>query len=256
MRQREVCGDPGTGAWAWCARRYSAGKPAYGVGPGNAPAYIERAADIPKAVREKHHHGQDLRSRGALLVGELRGGRRGDRRHRASAVRGAWRSLLSPAEADTLARLLVTPQRLPKPRARGEVRAGHRGAYAGLSVLRPSHAPVSCAAALVRPTAAPTSLSRSSHSEMLKPGAVLLSWSRRTLGGQAWTSFAMPQQSPPPIRRGSGPHDPRASTSTSGPTRRSSLQFGLYDPSHAFRCVTRPDDASSLGPDAGLTAPR
>ena len=31
---------------------YSAGKPAYGVGPGNAPAYIESSADIAKAVRD------------------------------------------------------------------------------------------------------------------------------------------------------------------------------------------------------------
>jgi acyl-CoA reductase-like NAD-dependent aldehyde dehydrogenase len=31
---------------------YSAGKPAYGVGPGNAPAYIERTADLVKAVRD------------------------------------------------------------------------------------------------------------------------------------------------------------------------------------------------------------
>ena len=29
---------------------YSAGKPAYGVGPGNAPSFIERTADVPKAV--------------------------------------------------------------------------------------------------------------------------------------------------------------------------------------------------------------
>ena len=29
---------------------YSAGKPAYGVGPGNAPAYIERTADVRKAA--------------------------------------------------------------------------------------------------------------------------------------------------------------------------------------------------------------
>jgi len=31
---------------------YSAGKPAFGVGPGNVPAYIERTADVPKAVRD------------------------------------------------------------------------------------------------------------------------------------------------------------------------------------------------------------
>src|SRR5712692_7855746 len=31
---------------------YSAGKPAFGVGPGNVPAYIEKTADVAKAVRD------------------------------------------------------------------------------------------------------------------------------------------------------------------------------------------------------------
>src|SRR4029077_12712136 len=31
---------------------YSAGKPAFGVGPGNVPTYIEKTADVPKAVRD------------------------------------------------------------------------------------------------------------------------------------------------------------------------------------------------------------
>src|SRR2546428_6521510 len=31
---------------------YSAGKPAFGVGPGNVPSYIEKTADVPKAVRD------------------------------------------------------------------------------------------------------------------------------------------------------------------------------------------------------------
>ena len=31
---------------------YSSGKPAYGVGPGNAPAYIERTANVKKAVSD------------------------------------------------------------------------------------------------------------------------------------------------------------------------------------------------------------
>jgi acetaldehyde dehydrogenase (acetylating) len=31
---------------------YSAGKPAFGVGPGNVPAYIERTADVPQAVAD------------------------------------------------------------------------------------------------------------------------------------------------------------------------------------------------------------
>lgn len=40
-----------TGGAAMVRAAYSAGKPAYGVGPGNVPAFIERTADVPKAVK-------------------------------------------------------------------------------------------------------------------------------------------------------------------------------------------------------------
>lgn len=40
-----------TGGSAMVKAAYSAGKPAYGVGPGNAPAFIERTARIPMAVK-------------------------------------------------------------------------------------------------------------------------------------------------------------------------------------------------------------
>ncbi|MDO7787328.1 acetaldehyde dehydrogenase (acetylating) [Desulforamulus aquiferis] len=40
-----------TGGSAMVKAAYSAGKPALGVGPGNVPAYIERTADITKAVK-------------------------------------------------------------------------------------------------------------------------------------------------------------------------------------------------------------
>ncbi|MEW6696609.1 MAG: acetaldehyde dehydrogenase (acetylating) [Bacillota bacterium] len=40
-----------TGGTAMVKAAYSAGKPALGVGPGNVPAYIERTANIPKAVK-------------------------------------------------------------------------------------------------------------------------------------------------------------------------------------------------------------
>lgn len=39
-----------TGGSAMVKAAYSAGKPAYGVGPGNVPAFIERTADIQQAV--------------------------------------------------------------------------------------------------------------------------------------------------------------------------------------------------------------
>src|SRR5437867_8225643 len=41
-----------TGGAGLVKAAYSAGKPAFGVGPGNVPAYIERTADVPKAVRD------------------------------------------------------------------------------------------------------------------------------------------------------------------------------------------------------------
>jgi acetaldehyde dehydrogenase (acetylating) len=41
-----------TGGTGLVKAAYSAGKPAFGVGPGNVPTYIEQSADIPKAVRD------------------------------------------------------------------------------------------------------------------------------------------------------------------------------------------------------------
>ncbi len=41
-----------TGGSALVKAAYSSGKPAYGVGPGNVPAYIDRSADIAKAVKD------------------------------------------------------------------------------------------------------------------------------------------------------------------------------------------------------------
>src|SRR6478672_6490736 len=52
MKQREVAVILATGGMGLVRSAYSAGKPAYGVGPGNAPAFIERTADTRKAVRD------------------------------------------------------------------------------------------------------------------------------------------------------------------------------------------------------------
>src|SRR5262245_20059689 len=52
MKHRDVAVILATGGMGLVRAAYSAGKPAYGVGPGNAPAYIERTADIKKAVRD------------------------------------------------------------------------------------------------------------------------------------------------------------------------------------------------------------
>src|SRR6202011_535175 len=52
MRHRDVAVILATGGMGLVRAAYSAGKPAYGVGPGNAPAYIERTANVKKAVRD------------------------------------------------------------------------------------------------------------------------------------------------------------------------------------------------------------
>src|ERR671911_1048186 len=52
MKARETAVILATGGMGLVRAAYSAGKPAYGVGPGNAPAYIERTADVEKAVRD------------------------------------------------------------------------------------------------------------------------------------------------------------------------------------------------------------
>ena len=51
MKCDEVAMIIATGGSAMVKAAYSAGKPALGVGPGNVPAFIERTANITKAVR-------------------------------------------------------------------------------------------------------------------------------------------------------------------------------------------------------------
>jgi acetaldehyde dehydrogenase (acetylating) len=114
MRQREVAVILATGGMGLVRAAYSAGKPAYGVGPGNAPAYIEHSADVVKAVRDiltgkTFDNGVLCSSENSVVVDEAVAG----------AVRQAFAEngghFLSAAESDALARLLVTPQRLPNP---------------------------------------------------------------------------------------------------------------------------------------------
>jgi acetaldehyde dehydrogenase (acetylating) len=52
MKHRQVAVILSTGGTAVVRAAYSSGKPAYGVGPGNVPAYIERTANVRKAVTD------------------------------------------------------------------------------------------------------------------------------------------------------------------------------------------------------------
>ncbi len=119
MRSREVAVILATGGMGLVRAAYSAGKPAYGVGPGNAPAYIERTADVEKAARDivagkTFDNGLLCSSENSVVVDEAVA----DEARRAFAAAGAH--FLAPAETDALAAALVTPQRLPDPTLVGQ----------------------------------------------------------------------------------------------------------------------------------------
>ena len=114
MKAREVSVILATGGMGLVRAAYSAGKPAYGVGPGNAPCYIESSADVRKAANDiltgKSFDGGVLcSSPNSVVVDEAI---EAEARRQFKDQGGYF---LSPTEADTLAKALVTPQRLPNP---------------------------------------------------------------------------------------------------------------------------------------------
>src|SRR5213075_2189846 len=114
MKQRDVAVILATGGMGLVRAAYSAGKPAYGVGPGNAPAFIERTAHVKKAVADvvtgkTFDNGVLCSSENSVVVDQPI----------ADEVRREFEELggyfMSKAEMDAVARVLVTPQRLPNP---------------------------------------------------------------------------------------------------------------------------------------------
>jgi acetaldehyde dehydrogenase (acetylating) len=114
MKQREVAVILATGGMGLVRAAYSAGKPAYGVGPGNAPCYIESSADLAKAasdilIGKCFDHGVLCSSPNSVVVDEAVS----EEVRRQFQSQGAY--FLSPAEIDALGKVLVSPQRLPQP---------------------------------------------------------------------------------------------------------------------------------------------
>src|SRR5215208_1339491 len=114
MKAKETAVILATGGMGLVRAAYSAGKPAYGVGPGNAPAFIERSADIVKAVRDvvtgkTFDNGVLCSSENSVVVD-------------APVVEEVKREFvangghfMSSSEIDAVGRILVSPQRLPNP---------------------------------------------------------------------------------------------------------------------------------------------
>ena len=122
MRRREVALILATGGLGLVRAAYSAGKPAYGVGPGNAPAYIERTADLPKAVADiiagkTFDNGLLCSSENSVVADEAVAG---EVRREFERQGGCF---LNAGEADRLAAALVTADRLPSPELVGRTAA-------------------------------------------------------------------------------------------------------------------------------------
>jgi len=114
MKHRDVAVILATGGMGLVRSAYSAGKPAYGVGPGNAPAYIERSADLKKAVRDiitgkTFDNGVLCSSENSVVVDEAVA----EDVVREFVTQGGY--FMNKSEMDAVARGLVTPQRLPNP---------------------------------------------------------------------------------------------------------------------------------------------
>ncbi|MCC7179200.1 MAG: aldehyde dehydrogenase family protein [Acidobacteria bacterium] len=114
MKAREVSVILATGGMGLVRAAYSAGKPAYGVGPGNAPCYIESSADVSKAARDivtgkSFDNGVLCSSPNSVVVERAID----EEARRAFAAHGGH--FLSAAQGEALAKLLITPQRLPNP---------------------------------------------------------------------------------------------------------------------------------------------
>ncbi len=108
MRRPEVGVILATGGTGLVRAAYGSGKPAYGVGPGNVPAFIERTADVRKAVADilagkTFDYGTICSSEQAVVVEEaVREGALEECRQQ-----GAY--FLSPQEMEKVARLVFLP---------------------------------------------------------------------------------------------------------------------------------------------------
>ena len=119
MKQREIAVILATGGLGLVRAAYSAGKPAYGVGPGNAPCYVHSSADVAKAASDillgkTFDNGLLCSSPNSIVADKAI-----DTTLKAALTAGGGH-FLPPADAAKLAAVLVTPQRLPNPKLVGK----------------------------------------------------------------------------------------------------------------------------------------
>jgi acetaldehyde dehydrogenase (acetylating) len=114
MKHKQTAVILATGGIGLVRAAYSSGKPAFGVGPGNVPVFIERTADVPKAVQDiltgkTFDNGTICASEQAVVCDAPI----------EKAVREQFKAqgghFLSAAESEQLGKLVATPQRSLNP---------------------------------------------------------------------------------------------------------------------------------------------
>src|SRR5687768_4803029 len=114
MKHKQTAVILATGGIGLVRAAYSSGKPAFGVGPGNVPVFIERTADVSKAVQDIltgkcFDNGTICASEQAVVCDAPI----------ENAVREQFKlqgaHFLSQSEADQLAKIVATPQRSLNP---------------------------------------------------------------------------------------------------------------------------------------------
>jgi acetaldehyde dehydrogenase (acetylating) len=114
MKHQKTAVILATGGTGLVRAAYSSGKPAFGVGPGNVPVFIERSANIEKAVTDIltstcFDNGTICASEQSVIVDAPI----------EAAVREQFRQLgghfLDVADADAVGKILMTPQRTLNP---------------------------------------------------------------------------------------------------------------------------------------------
>jgi acetaldehyde dehydrogenase (acetylating) len=118
MRCRDTGVILATGGIGLVRAAYSSGKPAYGVGPGNVPAYIEKTADVAQAARhviagKTFDFGTLCSSEQSIVCDES------IRDQVVAEVEKNGGYFLNAAEAVAVARVAVTPERLANPEVVG-----------------------------------------------------------------------------------------------------------------------------------------
>ncbi len=121
-----------TGGSAMVRAAHSTGKPAYGVGPGNVPVYVDRSADVEKAARyivasKAFDHSTICATEQAVIAD------RPVARQLADRMRAEGAYFTSPAETELLRRALFHPDGSMNTAAVGKS-AEYVAGYAGFSI--------------------------------------------------------------------------------------------------------------------------